>query len=130
MSDFVFNLLSCAANVPVTVTLISAYFSDRYNARALPAALLSCLAVAGFATYLSMCTVSIQLVHSNLTCLSEAEHKYVSYGALFLAVPGVYATIPVVAAWMANNSEPYYRRATSIALGFIATNSVRWLIRI
>ena len=39
-------------------------------------------------------------------------------------VPGVYAMAPVLSAWMANNSEPYYRRATSVALGFIATNSV------
>ena len=39
-------------------------------------------------------------------------------------VPGVYATTPVLAAWVANNSEPYYRRATSVAMGFIAANSV------
>ncbi|KAF8868773.1 MFS general substrate transporter [Mucidula mucida] len=87
------------------VTLISAYFSDRYNARALPTALISSMAVAGFALYL------------------KAENKYVAYGAMFLAVPGVYAAAPVISAWMANNSEPYYRRATSIAVGFIATNS-------
>jgi hypothetical protein len=39
-------------------------------------------------------------------------------------VPGAYATAPVIAAWISNNSEPYYRRATSIALGFVATNAV------
>ena len=39
-------------------------------------------------------------------------------------VPGVYATAPVLAAWMANNSDPYYWRSTSIAMGFIAANSV------
>ena len=39
-------------------------------------------------------------------------------------VPGVYASAPVLAAWMANNSEPYYRRATGVALGFITANSV------
>ena len=39
-------------------------------------------------------------------------------------VPGVYSTAPVLAAWMANNSEPYYRRGTSVAMGFIAANSV------
>lgn len=39
-------------------------------------------------------------------------------------VPGAYAAAPILSAWMANNSEPYYRRATSVALGFIATNSV------
>jgi len=39
-------------------------------------------------------------------------------------VPGVYASTPVLAAWIANNSEPHYRRATSVALGFMAANSV------
>ncbi len=39
--------------VSLAVTLISAYFSDRYNARALPTALISSMAVAGFALYLS-----------------------------------------------------------------------------
>ena len=39
-------------------------------------------------------------------------------------VPGTYAIAPVLSAWMANNSEPHYRRATSVAIGFIATNSV------
>jgi len=39
-------------------------------------------------------------------------------------VPGVYASVPVVSAWMSNNSEPYFRRASSIAIGFVATNSV------
>jgi hypothetical protein len=39
-------------------------------------------------------------------------------------VPGIYGFVPIMSAWMANNSEPYYRRATSIAVGFIAANSV------
>ena len=29
-----------------------------------------------------------------------------------------------MSAWMANNSEPHYRRASSVAFGFIATNAV------
>lgn len=53
-----------------------------------------------------------------------AEHKFTSYGALYLMVPGAYASAPVLSAWMANNSEPHYRRATSVAIGFIGTNSV------
>ena len=44
-------------------------------------------------------------------------------------VPGAYATAPVLSAWMANNSEPHYRRATSVAIGFIATNSVCLFLR-
>lgn len=40
---------------------------------------------------------------------------------------GIYGTVPVIAAWIANNSEPHYTRATSIALGFMATSMVRLL---
>ncbi|KAF9018653.1 MFS general substrate transporter [Hymenopellis radicata] len=87
------------------VTLSSAFLSDRYNSRALPTIAVATLALIGFAIFL------------------RAEGKYVSYGALFLATSGIYATPPVLSAWMSNNSEPYYRRATSIAVGFIATNS-------
>ncbi|KAF5332971.1 hypothetical protein D9757_015228 [Collybiopsis confluens] len=52
----------------------------------------------------------------------DSTDKFTRYGSLFLTVPGVYAVIPPLAAWVSNNSEPHYRRATSIALGFIATN--------
>ncbi|KAF7967632.1 hypothetical protein HWV62_33657 [Athelia sp. TMB] len=48
--------------------------------------------------------------------------KHVTYGALYLIVPGVYAVAPILAAWMANNSEPHYRRASSVAFGFMAAN--------
>jgi MFS family permease len=87
------------------VTIISAFWSDRYESRGVTTALVSLLAVVGFALFLG------------------AEQKFVSYGALYLMVPGAYASAPVLSAWMANNSEPHYRRATSVAIGFIATNS-------
>ncbi|KAF8159942.1 MFS general substrate transporter [Crassisporium funariophilum] len=87
------------------VTLFSAFWSDRHESRGITTAIISTMAVAGFALYLG------------------AKDKFAAYGALYLMVPGVYATAPVLSAWMANNSEPYYRRATSIALGFVATNS-------
>jgi len=87
------------------LTLISAYLSDRYKTRAIPTAVISTIAVIGYAVYFS------------------AKNKHVAYGSLYLTVPGVYATAPIISAWMANNSEPYYRRATSIALGFVATNA-------
>jgi hypothetical protein len=76
----------------------------------------SVLAVGGFALYLGkdLCA----------RCYLGAEHTYASYAVLYLMVPRVYATTPVLAAWMANNSEPYYRRATSVAIGFIVANSV------
>ncbi|CAL1707464.1 unnamed protein product [Somion occarium] len=87
------------------VTLISAYLSDRYHTRAIPTMVIGTFAVAGFGIYLG------------------SSHVAAAYGSLFLSVPGVYATAPILSAWMANNSEPYYRRATSVAIGFVATNA-------
>jgi sugar phosphate permease len=87
------------------VTLVTAYFSDKYQNRAVPAAIIATLGVVGFVMYL------------------KTTDKFVAYGSLFFTVPGAYAAAPVLSAWMANNSEPYYRRASSIAFGFIATNS-------
>ena len=55
---------------------------------------------------------------------SGAEHKFTSYGALYLMVSGVFGSGPILGAWMANNSEPYHRRATSIALFMLVGNSV------
>lgn len=63
-------------------------------------------------------------VECHSSTFTGSTDKYMAYGSLFLSVPGVYATIPMLSAWMANNSEPHYRRATSIALGFIATNAI------
>ena len=57
-------------------------------------------------------------------CYLGAQHRYTTYGALYLMVSGSYSAVPVLAAWMSNNSEPYYRRGTSLALGFIGANSV------
>ena len=59
-----------------------------------------------------------------MCALSATDQVSVAYGSLFLSVSGVYATPPLLSAWMANNSEPHYRRATSVALGFVATNAV------
>jgi MFS family permease len=91
--------------VAFALTIGSAYYSDRSGQRGPTTAAISVLAVVGFAMYL------------------KSDHKYVSYGSLYLTVPGVYAAAPAISAWMANNSEPHYRRATSIALGFVATNA-------
>ena len=108
------------------VTLFSAFCSDRYKSRGITIALVSLLAVIGFALYLGK-IVPPCVKQLNLTAKVSklgAEHKFTSYGALYLMVSGVYGTTPVLSAWMANNSEPYFRRATSVAIGFIAINAV------
>lgn len=56
--------------------------------------------------------------------LTGSTTNAMKYGSLFLSVSGAYAIPPVQSAWMSNNSEPHYRRASSIALGFIAANAV------
>ncbi|KLO13815.1 MFS general substrate transporter [Schizopora paradoxa] len=87
------------------VTLASAYLSDRYRQRALSVVVCACIAMIGFAVFLG------------------SHRTSVAYGSLFMSVSGTYALPPVLSAWMANNSEPHYRRATSVALGFVATNA-------
>ncbi|KAK7682361.1 hypothetical protein QCA50_014566 [Cerrena zonata] len=91
--------------VAFIVSLVGAYFSDHYRTRTAPAVIFGLLSVTGFAIFLA------------------ADRVSVAYGSLFLSVPGVYATAPVISAWIANNSEPYYRRATAVAIGFVSTNA-------
>ncbi|KAF5391364.1 hypothetical protein D9757_001855 [Collybiopsis confluens] len=86
------------------VTLLGAIWSDRMESRAIPSMVISLLGVIGFSIYLT------------------TTGKFTRYGSLFFTVPGVYAAVPPLSAWMSNNSEPHYRRATSIALGFVGTN--------
>ena len=62
-------------------------------------------------------------------CTLDAEHKLTSYGALYLMAIGVYGTPPILTAWMANNSEPHYRRATTLALNIIAANAVCFSVK-
>ncbi|KAF9519048.1 hypothetical protein BS47DRAFT_1337603 [Hydnum rufescens UP504] len=84
------------------VAVTASYLSDRYKARGIPIAILSAVSTVGFVVYL--CT----------------KRKYVAYGSIYLTVPGTYASTPILASWIANNSEPHYRRATSIAVGIVA----------
>ena len=107
--------------------MVSAYWSDKKQARAIPSALISMIAVAGYALYLSKFTASTDDLRITVRshCLTEAGTKFMAYGSLYMTVPGVYGCAPALVAWMANNSEPHYRRASSVAFAFIATNAVR-----
>lgn len=78
-NQLLFEENRCLLQMWILVTLMSAYFADRYNARAIPTALISCFAIAGFAMYLSRFKCRMHcwlLTFSN----SEAEGKYVAYG--------------------------------------------------
>ncbi|KAH9476723.1 putative transporter [Psilocybe cubensis] len=86
------------------VTLVVAYTSDRLKSRAIPLCSVCLIGIAGYAMYLG------------------TTNKHAAYGAIYLMASGIYGTVPVIAAWISNNSEPYYTRATSIAVGFMATS--------
>ncbi|KAG9103803.1 hypothetical protein FRC06_007922 [Ceratobasidium sp. 370] len=90
--------------VSFVVSLCLAYVSDRYKIRGPILFVTGVIATAGY---------SIYLVHTD---------KHVLYGSLFLQIVGVYASAPTLSAWMANNAQPYYRRATAIALAFVFSN--------
>ncbi|QRV74824.1 major facilitator superfamily transporter [Ceratobasidium sp. AG-Ba] len=90
--------------VSFVVSLSLAYVSDRYKMRGPVLFVTGVIATAGYAIY---------LVHTN---------KHVLYGSLFLQIVGAYASAPTLSAWMANNAQPYYRRATAIALAFVFSN--------
>lgn len=54
------------------------------------------------------------------------------YGSLFFSITGAYSGAATLSTWNANNATPHTRRATTIAIGFIMTNSggilATWLL--
>jgi predicted MFS family arabinose efflux permease len=86
-------------------TMVSAYAADRYRARGITAICTSLIAVAGFALFLWSSSV--------------AAH----YTALCLMITGIYSTSPGLISWLPNNAAASTRRATAVAMGFIASNS-------
>lgn len=53
----------------------------------------------------------------------SAHHSNVKYGMTFLMATGMYASVPCVLGWNANNSAGHYKRATTSALQLIIANS-------
>lgn len=90
--------------VSFVVSLALAYVSDRYKVRGPVLFVTGLIATAGYAIYLT------------------TTDKHTLYGSLFLQIPGVYASAPTLSAWMANNVQPYYKRATAVALAFVFSN--------
>lgn len=86
------------------VTMISAFVADRYKCRGLSAICTTCLAVIGFSLFLTSTTIAVR------------------YVALCFMIPGVYGAAPSLISWIPNNVAAHTRRATAVALQFIATN--------
>jgi len=95
-------LILAPTAVGFVVACLFAYLSDTYRNRAIPVALLGAISTLGYGIYIF------------------AEKKYIAYASLYLIVPGVFSGAPILLSWMANNSDPYYREATSIAIGITA----------
>jgi predicted MFS family arabinose efflux permease len=86
------------------VTVIAALVSDKYKARGAVAFVATSLSVASFAVFYTSKTVVV---------------RYVS---LHMLITGVCATVLCLIAWLSNNSAAHTRRATAVAMGFMATN--------
>lgn len=103
--------------------IVTGWLADHYRARALTASISALLGMIGFVLFFT------------------STEKSIRYGSLFLSVTGIYATPPPLSVIMAVGSvrellsdlpgtpvdvpmqEPHYRRAVSIAAGFVATNA-------
>ncbi|KAI0267288.1 MFS general substrate transporter [Gloeopeniophorella convolvens] len=85
-------------------SIAAAYFCDKYKSRGVMAAACALIASAGYALFLG------------------SKNKHTDYGALYLQIVGVYAIAPCLSTWNANNVQPHYRRATAVAVAFVATN--------
>ncbi|KAG1739003.1 major facilitator superfamily domain-containing protein [Suillus lakei] len=100
--------------VAFVVSMITAVISDRYKCRGYMLIFFSVCNLVGFIMFYA----------------STSNH--VRYGSLFLTISGSYCGAPPVITWVANNSAPHVRRATSVAIAFIMTNSggilATWLL--
>ncbi|GJE85431.1 MFS general substrate transporter [Phanerochaete sordida] len=91
--------------VAFVLSLITSFLSDHFGRRGITLFMLTLLSTAGFAVFLG------------------ATQDRVRYGALFLLLPGTYASAPTLGTWPANNAAPHTRRATALGAFITATNS-------
>jgi len=92
--------------VAFIVMLVTAYISDKYCARGLVAIGCALMGMIGFILFY----------------VADPLQTSLKYGSLFISISGAYSTLPPLSAWQSNNSECHYRRASSIAIGFISSN--------
>lgn len=90
--------------VAFVATVIGALVADKYKARGAVALFTTSLSVIGFAVFYTSKTIGVR------------------YFSLHMLITGVYATAPCLITWLSNNAAAHTRRATAVALGFIATN--------
>ncbi|KAI0686889.1 MFS general substrate transporter [Cytidiella melzeri] len=87
------------------ISILCSYLCDKYKQRGIMVVGASLVASVGYAIFLG------------------STNKHVAYFSLFLQITGVYSAAPCLSVWNANNVQPHYRRATSIALAFGVTSS-------
>ncbi|KAI0742020.1 MFS general substrate transporter [Daedaleopsis nitida] len=90
--------------VSAVLSILTSIFSDYYGKRGLTIIFFAGLSAIGFGIFY------------------ESFASNIRYGALFLLVPGTFCVGAPLGTWMANNSAPLMRRATSIALLTTMTN--------
>ena len=87
-------------------SLITAYYSDKYNLRSLP---IFCYQIVLLVGYIMA------------FCVESKKHPGVIYAAMFLIVIGCYAAFPGMISWLAINLDGPYKRSigigTHIAIG-------------
>jgi MFS family permease len=91
--------------VSAVFSLAVAYLADKHKQRGFPGAFVSLFAVVGYIMFYT------------------TKDRGISYAALFFQACGAYGLAPANSAWIANNSLPYYKRATVIAWGFTISSS-------
>lgn len=78
--------------VAVIAIIVTCYFSDKYMQRAIPVVICMSIAVIGY------------------ILLAVAPQNGVRYFGLYLAVPGVYATLSIIMAWTGDNQGSDIKR--------------------
>lgn len=89
----------------LVLTLITAYFSDKYNARGIAMLVTYFLALIGCIMFYVGRSIGVR------------------YTGLFILLSGVYANVPCLVAWIPNNTAGHARRATAIAMTCIFNNA-------
>ncbi|KAJ5624747.1 hypothetical protein N7510_001056 [Penicillium lagena] len=97
--------------VASVLTVVVAIVSDRLRLRGIVMLFTLPIAIIGYAV------------------IANIDSPLVQYGMTFLMATGMYASVPCILVWMANNSAGHYKRATTSALqlaiancgGFVAT---------